>query len=112
MRMTPKRPCKPRKTVASLDELPAILTCSDVAVYLRLNPENVAAMAKTGVLNGAKQGRAWFFRKADVIDYENRLFGGKATVPSVSPKRNPPQRGNAETGNGSGEAYQAAHGCY
>ena len=75
MRTTPKRPCKPRRTVSSLDELPAILTCSDVAVYLRLNPENIAAMAKAGTIHGAKQGRSWFFRKADVLEYENQLFG-------------------------------------
>ena len=73
--MRTRRINKPRRTVSSLDELPAILDVCDVAVYLRINPENVSKMAKNGIINGAKQGQRWFLRKADVLDYENRLFG-------------------------------------
>ncbi|MEH2939899.1 helix-turn-helix domain-containing protein [Lawsonibacter sp. JLR.KK007] len=75
MRTTPKRPNKPRRTVASLDELPAICDVCDVAIYLKINPENVAKLARNGVINGAKIGQSWRFRKSDIIDYETRLFG-------------------------------------
>lgn len=84
MRRTPPRPCKPRRTVGSIEELPCIMTCSDVAVYLRLNPETIAAMAKAGTINGAKQGRSWFFRRADILDYEARLFGGHSQSGAAS----------------------------
>lgn len=76
MRRTPPRPCKPRRTVSSLDELPAICDVCDVAVYLKINPENVSKMARLGIINGAKIGQSWRFRKSDIIDYETRLFGG------------------------------------
>lgn len=79
--MRPRRPNKPRRVIHSIDELPAICDCADVGLYLRLNPEVVARMARDGIINGAKQGQSWRFRKADVADYENRLFGvGVITV--------------------------------
>lgn len=73
--MRPMRPNKPRRVIHSIDELPAICDCCDVGLYLRINPEVVARMARDGVINGAKQGQSWRFRKADVVDYENKLFG-------------------------------------
>lgn len=72
--MRPRRPNKPRRVIHSIDELPAICDCADVGLYLRLNPEVVARMARDGVLRGAKQGQSWRFRKSDVADYEQRLF--------------------------------------
>ena len=72
--MRPRRPNKPRRVIHSIDELPAICDCCDVGLYLRLNPEVVARMARDGVLRGAKQGQSWRFRKSDVADYEQRLF--------------------------------------
>lgn len=73
--MRPRRPNKPRRVIYSIDELPAICDCAEVGLYLRLNPEVVARMARDGVLHGAKQGQSWRFRKSDVMDYERRLFG-------------------------------------
>lgn len=71
----PRRPNKPRKIIYSIDELPAFCDCADVGLYLRVNPEVVAKMAREGVIRGAKIGQAWRFRKADILEYEKRLFG-------------------------------------
>lgn len=73
--MHQRRINKPRRVIHSIDELPAICDCAEVGLYLRLNPEVVARMARDGVINGAKQGQSWRFRKVDVADYEQRLFG-------------------------------------
>lgn len=78
--MRPRRPNKLRRVIHSIDELPAICDCADVGLYLRLNPEVVARMARDGVLRGAKQGQSWRFRKSDVADYEQRLFGVGVTA--------------------------------
>ena len=69
------RPNKPRRVICSIDELPAYCDCCDVGLYLRVNPEVVARMAREGVLRGAKIGQSWRFRKEDILDYERRLFG-------------------------------------
>jgi len=61
--------------IYSVDELPAYCDCCDVGLYLRVNPEVVARMAREGVLRGAKIGQSWRFRKEDILDYERRLFG-------------------------------------
>lgn len=71
----PMRPNKPRRVIHSIDELPAICDCAEVGLYLRLNPEVVARMARDGVLRGAKQGQSWRFRKSDIAAYERQLFG-------------------------------------
>ena len=71
----PRRPNKPRKIIYSIDELPAFCDCADVGLYLRVNPEVVAKMAREGVIRGAKIGQAWRFRKADILEYERKLFG-------------------------------------
>ena len=60
---TPRRPNKPRRVIYSIDELPAYCDCCDVGLYLRVNPEAVARMAREGVL------------RADVLEYERKLFG-------------------------------------
>lgn len=72
---TPRRPNKPRRVIYSIYELPAYCDCCDVGLYLRVNPEAVARMAREGVLRGAKIGQSWRFRKEDILDYERRLFG-------------------------------------
>lgn len=76
--MIPKRPNKPRRVITSLDELPVLCTAAEAGLLLRLNPEAVARMAKNGVLKGAKQGQAWVFRRSDLEDYMNQLFGGES----------------------------------
>lgn len=73
--MRPRRPNKPRRVIHSIDELPAICDCADVGLYLRLNPEVVAKLARDGVLHGAKQGQSWYFRRDDLVVYMNQLFG-------------------------------------
>lgn len=66
--MRPRQPNKPRRVIHSIEELPAICDCADVGLYLRLNPEVVARMARDGVINEAKQGQSWRFRKVDVAE--------------------------------------------
>lgn len=74
--MRPNRQNKPRRIIHSIDELPVICDCADAGLLLRRNPEVIAKMAKDGVLKGAKQGQAWYFRRDDLVTYMNKLFGG------------------------------------
>ena len=76
MRRAPMRPNKPRRVIHSIEELPVICDCAEAGLLLRRNPEVVAQMARDGVLKGAKQGQAWFFRRDDLVSYVERLFGG------------------------------------
>lgn len=72
----PRRPNKPRRVIHSVDELPVLCDCADAGLLLRRNPEEIARMARNGVLRGAKQGQSWFFRRDDLVKYLNDLFGG------------------------------------
>lgn len=72
--MNPRRPNKPRRVITSVDQLPVLCDCAEAGLLLRRNPEVIAKMAKDGVLKGAKQGQAWYFRRDDLVDYMNRLF--------------------------------------
>lgn len=71
-----RRPSKPRRVICNVDELPVLCDCTDAGLLLRRNPEEIARMARTGVLKGAKQGQSWFFRRDDLVQYMNDLFGG------------------------------------
>ena len=77
----PQRTVRPARIIHSVDELPAICDCVDAGLLLRLYPEKVAAMAAAGVLRGAKQGQKWYFRRSDLENYLNRLFGEEAQDP-------------------------------
>lgn len=74
--MRPNRQNKPRRIIHSIDELPVICDCADAGLLLRRNPEVIAKMAKDGVLKGAKQGQAWYFRRDDLVAYMDKIFGG------------------------------------
>ena len=76
MKRTPARPNKPRRMIHSVEELPFICDCAEAGLLLRRNPEVIAQMARAGVLKGAKQGQAWFFRRSDLVEYLDKLFGG------------------------------------
>lgn len=84
--MYQRRINKPRRVIHSIDELPAICDCCDVGLYLRLNPEVVARMARDGVLRGAKQGQSWRFRKG-------HLLSGPACYPAQRRRQRLTQRG-------------------
>ena len=71
-----RRPNKPRKVIHNVDELPVLCDCADAGLLLRRNPEEIARMARAGVLKGAKQGQSWFFRRDDLVAYMNDLFSG------------------------------------
>ena len=73
-----RRPNKPRRVIHSVDELPVLCDCAEAGLLLRRNPEVIAKMAKDGILKGAKQGQAWFFRRDDLVLYLDTLFGGEA----------------------------------
>ena len=73
--MYQRRINKPRRVIHNIDELPVLCDCAEAGLLLRRNPEVVAKLARDGVLRGAKQGQSWRFRKVDVADYEQRLFG-------------------------------------
>lgn len=72
----PQRINKPRRVIHSVDELPVLCDCADAGLLLRRNPEQVAKMARDGILPGAKQGQAWYFRRDDLVAYMNSMFAG------------------------------------
>ena len=71
--MTPPR-------ITPRSELPVLCNCAEAGLLLRVNPEVVARMAKSGVLPGAKQGQAWFFRRDGLEKYTNSLFEGGNSI--------------------------------
>ena len=71
----PNRPNKPRRVIHSIDELPVLCDCAEAGLLLRRNPEVIAQMARDGVLKGAKQVQSWFFRRNDLVEYMDKLFG-------------------------------------
>jgi len=44
------------------------------AALLRVHPETLRQMAKTGVIPGAKVGRAWVFVEEDLVAYLRSLY--------------------------------------
>lgn len=70
-----RRPNKPLRTIHNPEELPYICDCAEAGLLLRVYPETVAKMAREGVLNGAKQGQSWYFRRDDLLSYLDKLFG-------------------------------------
>lgn len=70
-----RRPNKPLRTIHNPEELPYICDCAEAGLLLRVYPETVAKMARDGVLNGAKQGQSWYFRRDDLLAYLDKLFG-------------------------------------
>lgn len=70
-----RRPNKPLRTIHNPEELPYICDCAEAGLLLRVYPETVAKMARDGVLNGAKQGQSWYFRRDDLLAYLDALFG-------------------------------------
>ena len=78
--MYQRRPNKPLRVIHSIDELPVLCNCAEAGLLLRVHPEVVARMAKSGVLPGAKQGQAWFFRRDGLEKYTNSLFEGGNSI--------------------------------
>ncbi len=73
--MRPRRINKPRRVITSVDELPVLCDAAEAGLLLRQNPETVCKMARDGVLQGAKQGQSWYFRRDDLVAYLDNLFG-------------------------------------
>lgn len=71
-----RRPNAPRRVIHDVNELPILCNCAEAGLLLRRNPDVVAKMARDGIIPGAKQGQAWFFRRDDLVAYMDRLFGG------------------------------------
>ena len=65
---------KPRRVIHNIEELPVLCDAAEAGLLLRLTPEGVAKVILEGVLPGAKQGQAWFFRRDDLVEYLDRLF--------------------------------------
>ena len=75
MRPTHRTINKPRRVIHDISELPVLCDCAEAGLLLRRTPEVVARMARDGVLPAAKQGQSWYFRRDDLVEYMNRLFG-------------------------------------
>lgn len=56
--------------------MPDVLTTEQAAQYLQVSVETIKRHARRGWLPGAKVGKAWCFRKADLDDWLSR--GGMA----------------------------------
>lgn len=75
--MRPKRPNKPLRVIHSIEELPVICDCAEARLLLRVYPETISKMARDGVLPGVKVGQSWRFRRDDLVNYLDTLFGSK-----------------------------------
>lgn len=59
------------------------LTAADVATMLQVHMETVLRWARTGELAGAKLGKLWRFRRADVDDFVQRQQPAHADALSI-----------------------------
>ncbi len=73
--MRTRRPNKPLRVIHSIEELPVVCDCAEAGLLLRVYPETVAKMARDGILHGVKVGQSWRFRRDDLVDYLDKLFG-------------------------------------
>jgi len=60
--------------------MPEILTTEQAATYLQLSPDAVKRLARLGRLPGAKVGRGWRFRKADLDEMFTEAMVDRALV--------------------------------
>ena len=58
-----------------------VMTVSEVAVYLRVNPQTVYRKAKAGELPAVRIGRAIRFRRAELDEWMKTGLG-KAVIPA------------------------------
>lgn len=54
------------ETIIQIDVTEPLWTVEDVAGYLRLNPETVRMMARSGRIPSIKVGKAWRFRAGQI----------------------------------------------
>jgi excisionase family DNA binding protein len=54
-------------TAGSAGEPDRLWTVEEVAVYLRLKPDTIRAMARRGLFHPIKVGNRWRFKKSEVI---------------------------------------------
>ncbi len=73
--MRTRRPNKPLRVIHSIEELPVVCDCAEAGLLLRVYPETVAKMARDKILPGVKVGQSWRFRRDDLVDYLDKLFG-------------------------------------
>lgn len=71
-----------------------ILTPSEVASLLKMHVNTVYRLVEEGLVPGNKIGRAWRFRKKDILQLISRKQGKKSRsnvtrVAVADPKRNP-----------------------
>ena len=59
------------------------LTAADVATLLQVHMETVLRWARTGALTGAKLGKLWRFRRADVDAFVQRQQPAHADTLSI-----------------------------
>ncbi len=59
-----------------------LLTPEEVAGYVRVNPQTIYRLLRSGKLPGAKIGHQWRVRKTDLDAY---LHGRVARLPEASP---------------------------
>lgn len=76
--MRPKRVNMPLRVIHSIEELPVICNCAEAGLLLRVYPETVARMAKSGTIPGVKVGQSWRFRRDDLVDYIDKIFKKQA----------------------------------
>ncbi|MCX4372390.1 MAG: helix-turn-helix domain-containing protein [Dysosmobacter sp.] len=73
--MRTRRPNKPLRVIHSIEELPVVCDCAEAGLLLRVYPETVVKMARDKILPGVKVGQSWRFRRDDLVDYLDKLFG-------------------------------------
>lgn len=64
---------KATSTQAEFDDMPMLITVSDVARILGLHPRTVSNMAQRGALPARKIGDKWRFNKMRIAEYAGLL---------------------------------------
>ena len=57
------------------------LDLGEAAAFLKLHPQTVRRLARTGVLPAAKPGRRWCFLEDDLVRYLRSLYAPERQVP-------------------------------
>ena len=73
--MIAKRVNRPRQVIHSLDDLPLVCNAAEAGLLLRITPEGIAKLARSGDLHGWKQGQEWRFRRDDLEKYLDKVSG-------------------------------------
>lgn len=68
------------KPIYDWDELPLLMTTSEVANLLHSTDEHIRNLAARGIIKGSKFSRRWLINKHDLRDYLESISNSKITA--------------------------------